>query len=163
MYILVLLLSLTHWCTCQTESTESRNLFYLEGGGFGGIGSLNFERITYTRGFFSLGPRIGFGFNRFKDFTNHFNPDITIPFGVLFTAGTNWRGEIGVGTTYSSVVHVGDELEPERVNEVHANLCIGARYQPTNGGLLLRAGYSPIIERFSYYRHWAYLAIGIVF
>ncbi len=161
--IWILFLFIGSVCHGQSESEPANNLLYLEAGGFGGIGSLNYERISYSRGLFNIGPRFGFGFNRFKDFQENFNPDIAIPFGVHFTYGKRWKGEVGVGTTYTSVVHANSFLEPERASEVHGNLCVGVRYQNQTGGFLFRAGYSPIFERFSMVRHWPYLAVGFSF
>jgi hypothetical protein len=131
--------------------------------GYGGLASVNYERISYTRGLLQLGPRIGLGVNRFMDYRPKFNPDFAIPFGFGLAFGKNWKGEFGLGTTFSSVVQVGNDLEPIRQTLVHGNFNIGVRYQKEGGGFLLRAGYSPIIEKFSYFRHWPYLAIGIAF
>ena len=138
-------------------------MIYLEAGGYGGIGSLNYERVSYTKDMFQLGPRIGIGFNRFMDYRPKFNPDFAVPFGICLAFGKNWKGEFGLGTTFSSVVHVGDQLEPERQTLVHGNANIGVRYQKAQGGFLFRIGYSPIFEKFSYFRHWPYLALGLSF
>lgn len=124
---------------------------------------MNYERVTYTHGIFQLGPRIGVGINRFMDYRPKFNPDIAIPFGVSFAFGKNWKAECGLGTTFSSVVQVGDDFEPIRQTLVHGNANIGVRYQKADGGFVFRAGYSPIFEKFSHLRHWPYLAIGISF
>ncbi|OFZ63405.1 MAG: hypothetical protein A3D92_08940 [Bacteroidetes bacterium RIFCSPHIGHO2_02_FULL_44_7] len=160
---LICLLTWTPCCLAQEVAESGNDLIYVEAGGYGGLGSINYERISYRKQLFQLGPRIGVGFNRFMDYRNKFNPDVSIPFGVNFCYGTKWKAEIGLGTTFSSVVHVGPDLEPERISQVHGNASIGFRYQKTEGGLLIRAGYSPIFEKFSYLRHWPYLAIGIVF
>lgn len=163
-YALFLLTWIPSYGQDATKLVEQANdLIYLEAGGFGGLGSINYERVSFHKQLFQLGPRIGIGFNRFVDYQKKFNPDISIPFGVNFSFGTNWKAEIGLGTTFSSVVQVGADLEPERISQVHGNASIGFRYQKSSGGLLVRGGYSPIFEKFSYLRHWPYLAIGIVF
>ena len=119
-------------------------MFYLEAGGFGGFGSLNYEHLVFTANNFQIGTRLGLGFNRFKDFRNKFNPDLAFPIGVCFAYGTKIKGEIGLGTTYTNIVHAGADLNVERSSEIHGNLLIGVRFQKRDKGALFRIGYSPI-------------------
>lgn len=161
--ILICLFFTQFECIAQSESKPSDETAFLEVGGFAGLGSINYEKMLVTKGICSLGPRFGLGFNRFMDYRDKFNPDFAIPLALSMHAGKNWKGEFGIGITYSNVVHAGTDLEPERQSAMHLNGNIGARYQNMNGGLMIRIGYSPLIERFNYFRHWAYLGIGIAF
>lgn len=149
--------------SAQESPKVGQNMVYLEAFGYGGLASLNYERVAYTKGIFQLGPRVGLGINRFMDYRPKFNPDFAIPFGVCFAVGKNWKAEFGLGTTFSSVVQVGDDLEPLRQTLVHGNANVGVRYQKPDGGFILRAGYAPIFEKFSHLRHWPYLALGLSF
>lgn len=144
----------------EKDEQEAINLVYLEAGGFGGFGSLNYERLVFTKDYFQVGSRLGLGLNRFKDFRNKFNPDISIPIGVNFAYGTRIKGEIGIGTTYTNIVHAGPSLGVERSSEIHGNLLIGVRFQKRERGALFRLGYSPIFEKFSKIRHWPYISFG---
>ena len=159
----LLLLPILLWgfhSSAQDQLPPSINLIYAEAGGYGGVGSLNYERIIWSSHKFQIGPRIGLGCNRFKDFRDKFNPDISIPLGLTLAFGNNFKGEIGVGTTYTSTVYAAPGLLPERRNLIHGNALIGMRYQKLGKGPLFRIGYSPIFETFSRLRHWPYLAFG---
>ena len=147
----------------QSTALPSDEVVFLEAGGFAGIGSVNYEKTLVTKGTFGLGPRFGLGFNRFIDYQNKFNPDFAIPIALSMHAGNNWKGEFGLGITYSNVVHAGADLEPERQSAMHLVGNIGGRYQNMSGGLMVRIGYSPIFERFNQLRHWGYIGIGYVF
>lgn len=140
----------------------SKNIFYLEGLGPGGLGSVNYERIVYKKDLFQTSVRLGLGFNRFNDFRDKFNPDFSVPIGVGIAFGTRFKGEAFVGTTYTNNVVATPTLEPERTTALHAYFGIGARYQSYKG-LFARIGYSPLLEKFTYFRHWGYLSIGWVF
>jgi len=155
---LVLLLCFT---SSAQDQIEARNIIYLEAGGFGGLGSFNYERTAFSQSNFQIGARIGLGFNKMKDFRNTFNPDIAVPIAACFTYGRNFKGEINIGTTYTNNVTAGPELSVVRSTAIHGALAAGFRYQRMNKGLFLRLGYSPLFEKFSSIRHWGYLSIGL--
>lgn len=151
------------FCLGQSAVLPSDEVVFVEAGGFAGLGSINYEKTLVTRGILGLGPRFGIGFNRFIDYQDKFNPDFAIPIALSMHAGKNWKGEFGAGVTYSNVVHVGPDLEPERQSAMHLVGSLGGRYHNIEGGLMVRIGYSPIFERFSQLRHWGYIGIGFVF
>lgn len=133
---------------------------YLEGMGPGGYGSINYERIVARIQGVHVRARAGLGFERLKDHTRKFNPDLICPLGVLFTKGAAWQLEIGGGAAITSLVYPGErDLRPTREQKVHVWLNAGVRYAPRLRGWVIRAGYTPLIE-FGRWRHWAGLSVG---
>lgn len=154
-----------HFSYAQNEGEieQSQNIFYAEALGPGGFGSVNFERIVLSKGMFQTSVRLGLCLNRFKDFRDKFNPDIAIPLNVGIAYGNQFKGEVFLGTTYTNNVIVSMDLEPERTTAFHLFAGAGLRYQPYGKGLFARIGYSPLLEKFTQFRHWGYLSIGWMF
>ncbi len=133
---------------------------HLEALGAGGYGSITYERIVTRIKGVHVRARAGLGFERLKDYTRKFNPDLVLPIGVLFTKGNAWQLEIGGGAAISSVVYPDQrDFRPIREQEVHAWLHAGVRYAPLLRGWVIRAGYTPLIE-FGRWRHWGGLSVG---
>ncbi len=147
----------------QEEEVVSDNIVYIEALGAGGLGSLNYERITFRKSGFQIGIRLGVAVNKFKDFKNKFNPDFAFPITANFAYGSAFKGEINIGTTYTNTVSADNTLQIQRSTAMHGIVAAGFRYQPKHSGLFFRTGYSPILEKFTRLRHWGYLSIGIVF
>ncbi len=163
--LIVLCLFLCYTVKSQTdEKAFPKNAFYLEFGGIGGLGSLNYERMIPLKGLFAIGLRAGLSTSRIKDYMRQFNPDIIIPIAVHGLFGKNHKLEVGFGQVFSNTI-LANALtgNPERISKFHANFTMGYRYQKSGGRLLLRCGYMPLIESYRFYRHWAGAAIGYVF
>ena len=143
------------------DEVEARNIIYLEAGGFGGLGSFNYERTAFNLSNFQIGARIGIGFNRMKDFRDKFNPDIAVPIAACFTYGRKFKVEINIGTTYTNNVSAGPKLTVVRSTAIHGALAAGFRFQNPDKGAFFRIGYSPLFEKFSSIRHWGYASIGL--
>jgi hypothetical protein len=78
--------------------------------------------------------------------------------------GQNHKIELGVGETFSNIVHVGiTDFKPKRITNFHTILSIGYRYQKKSNGIVFRCAYTPIIEFNSYFRHWAGISFGYSF
>ena len=163
---LALLLFFGFKSNSQTDTAVKaiRHLCYLEIAGIGGYGSLNYENIPYQKNNFMLSIRSGISTYHLTDFMNKFNPDIIIPLAVNVIYGKNHCIEFGLGQTITSIVH-SDPINfmQSRSIKLSSNLTLGYRYQKTQGGIVFRGGYMPIIENNKYFRHWAGISFGYAF
>ena len=164
-YIIILLLFINHKANSQTDTIQfSRNILYIEVGGIGGYGSLNYERIVFAKANLMIGGRIGISTYNITDYTTDFNPDIIIPIAITGLYGRNHKIEFGFGQTISNTVQANHlNWEAERTTNIHANFTIGYRYQKDKGGIVIRCSYTPIIEFYNYYRQWGSISIGYAF
>ncbi|RMG58486.1 MAG: hypothetical protein D6722_23520 [Bacteroidetes bacterium] len=145
----------------------SRNSFFLEGLGAGGLYSLNYERRRIIAPNRAIGLQVGVS-------PGEGGLRLPLRFITLMGSGSH-RLEAGVGVAIvmGSGVSQGPVnyhyLDPE---SFYGLVHMGYRFQPRLGGLLIRAGYSPLIrgplERYPFYprsngtlQHWIYLGIGI--
>jgi hypothetical protein len=147
-----------------SQTAPSRHHIFLELGGVGGYGSFNYERIALLKNHSWVALRVGVSTYRIKDFTLSFNPDIIIPFTVNGCLGKQHKVEIGVGNTYSNIVHADQkDGSPQRVIRMSTIFSMGYRYQKSSKGPVFRCVYTPIIENHSRVRHWAGMSIGYAF
>jgi hypothetical protein len=159
------ILLIAQLAVAQVDSTHTAsNSIYLEAGGAGGYGSLNYERACYRKKNVLLALRIGAGIYHLNDYTTTFNPDILIPLAINSCYGKSHKLELGLGQTLATIVRAGEtDFKPKRVLNFHSNFSIGYRYQKKTSGLFLRCAYTPIIEFNRYFRHWAGISIGYSF
>lgn len=148
---------------CAQESVTVENAIYIDLGGIGGFGSLNYSRKFYSINKFNFDGHIGISTTKFKDFQTKFNPQVIIPFGIHGSFGINHHVEIGIGSAYVSSVRANDNFDPKRVSTLNGNASIGYKFQKQKGGFLFRAYYSPIFEQFNKLRHWGGLSVGYAF
>lgn len=142
----------------------AKNALYVEAGGTGGYGSMNYEKLITSQNHLRIVGRIGVGTYNILDFQNRLNPDVLFPIGINGVYGKSHSLEIGVGQTISTLVKV-DQTDylKRRKTSFHASFNIGYRYQPKKGGFLFRCSYTPIIENYNYYRHWGSVSFGYAF
>jgi len=164
-YIVILLLFINCEAKSQLDTNNiSKNGMYLEIGGVGSYGSLNYERVIFLKAKTKIVGRIGVGTYSLTDYTSSFNPDIFIPITINGLLGKNHKIELGVGQTVSNTIQANhSNWKPERETNLHANFTIGYRYQKDKGGFIFRCSYTPVIEFYKYYRHWAGVSIGYAF
>jgi hypothetical protein len=166
--IVLLFLGLIQFNAFPQEKEEKKHdgthHVYMEMYGTGGRGrTFNYEYLFFKKEQFKLLGRVGLGGTKRKDFTNSFNPDISIPFGINAIYGTKHHIEFGIGQNIRSKIDANTTTwEPERFTKTHANFTIGYRYQ-TDHGLLIRVSYTPLIEFYTRLTHWAGLSIGYTF
>jgi hypothetical protein len=148
------------------EDRAANNSIYAEGLGPGIVYSLD-----YDRAFGDAVVRVGAGVVPGKEAGKASTEPllISVPLTVSYIgAGSRWNMlELGAGLVYLHVApHVRNfyvESKPETVNTVLATGIVGYRFQPPQGGLLIRAGVCPIIGRYGFFPLWPYLALGVTF
>lgn len=149
----------------QKDSIEmSKNFLYLEIGGAGGYGSVNYERVVLDKNKFVLTTRFGLSSYHIKDFKNKFNPDVLIPLAIYGSYGKNHKIELGVGQILTNIVQF-DFIENNlsRKTNFHTFLSVGYRYQKSTGGMFFRFTYNQIFEFNEYLNHWAGISFGYTF
>jgi len=164
-YIVILLIFINCEVKSQLDTNQlAKNVLYLEIGGLGSYGSLNYERVIFTKAKTKIAGRIGVGTYSITDYTFNFNPDFFIPIVINVLYGNKHKVEAGVGQTISNTVQANhSNWEPERETNLHANFTIGYRYQKDTGGFIFRCSYTPVVKLYKYYRHWAGVSIGYAF
>lgn len=164
-YTIFFLFAISYGAKSQLQANPvAQNIVYLEAGGIGGYGSLNYERIIPIKAKLKIGLRIGVSTYNLTDYTADFNPDLILPIAVNLLYGNNHKMIVGLGQTISNIIQANPEnWEPERKTNFHANFTIGYRYQKAQGGIMISCSYTPIIEFYNVYRHWAGLMIGYAF
>ena len=153
-----------HSFSQEAEKKHGIHHIYMEIWGTGGKGrSFNYEYLFLKKEQFKLLARAGIGSTKTRDYTDSYNPDISIPFGINAIYGNKHHIEIGIGQTITSKIEANTKTwEPERSNNFHANFTIGYRYQ-TEQGLLLRASYTPLVEFYDSFTQWGGISIGYTF
>jgi hypothetical protein len=82
----------------QTESVHiARNFLYIEVAGVGGYGSVDYERVLYSKKYLMFAIRVGMSSYHIKDYINKLNPDILIPLAINGYYGKKHKIEYGVG------------------------------------------------------------------
>lgn len=155
----------------QTDGsgTKAKNSVYLDIMGTGGWYSLNYERILFTKDKLDLGISSGASVTHFKDFDRHFNPDLSIPLSLNAFYGKNHHLEVGIGTTFASVVRADEDYDAQRYLNINLTMTLGYRYQKPGGGFLFRAAYTPIIPVYRQisengeFKNWFSLSFGYSF
>lgn len=148
---------------------EAKNSVYLDIMGTGGWYSLNYERILFTKDKLDLGISSGASVTHFKDFDRRFNPDFSIPLSLNAFYGKNHHLEVGVGSTFASVVRADEDYLAQRYLNINLTMTLGYRYQKPGGGFLFRAAYTPIIPVYRQisengeFKNWFSLSFGYSF
>ncbi|MBK7031060.1 MAG: hypothetical protein IPH45_18480 [Bacteroidales bacterium] len=81
-----------------------QNMIYLEAGGMGGYGSINYERFVFIRQHLAFSVRAGFSTVHWRDFTNTINPDLLFPIAINACLGNDHKLEMGIGQTFTSII-----------------------------------------------------------
>ncbi len=157
----------SHFIAAQDIESKKikKNLIYLEGGGAGAYGSINYEYLFKTINHLKLSTRIGLSTYRLKDYTEKFNPDFIIPITLNVYYGIRHHIDLGLGPTITSIVYANHETyQPQRRTLANnTNLFIGYRYQKEDNKVMFKIGYAPIIEQNHLFRNWYLLAFGYSF
>lgn len=162
--VIALILIINSKAFSQSDSAQGeRNILYIEIGGIGGYGSINYERILLNKKCFMFGIRAGLSTYHLKDYKNNYNPDLLIPLSINSYYGKNHKVELGIGQTFTNIVLANlPETDQTRKSSLHTNFSFGYRYQKTRG-LMFRCVYSPIVAFNRILRRWMGLSIGYIF
>jgi hypothetical protein len=158
-YKLIISLSLSLFTASTTFSQGHPNNIYIEAFGSGGYYSINYDRMFTA----NMGGRIGYGYVSFPKL--FIFPEMTlslIPVSFNYFIGEgNSKLELGAGITFIhgdvdwfGIKGAGSFIFP--------NLNIGYRYQPAEGGLLFRIGFTPFFTRKGF-QPWGGISIGSAF
>ena len=164
-FIIFLLLLVSNLVVAQNSENEKikKNLLFIDIGGPGGYGSVNFGYQIKKINKLKFSSRVGLATYRLFDFNNNFNPDIIIPLGINVYFGSKSNIDFELGQTISSIVYAEkNNYQPRRRTRLNTNFFIGYRYQ-SKKGFLYKVGYAPLIENQKIFRHWASLTIGYNF
>lgn len=144
-------------------TAQKNNHLFIEVGGVGHFGTVNYEYIFLEKSTYHVGARVGATLLRLRDYNYKLNPDIVFPFGPTLTIGHNHRFEFDLLGIYSSTVYNTIPGNTARNNQFSAGSFLGYRFQPKDGKIVLRAGYTPILESLNRLRHWGGVSIGYQF
>ncbi len=149
----------------QIKSYKIRkNIIFLEIGGLGGYGSLNYEKVILHKNQLMSTIRVGISTYRVIDFTNKFNPDAILPITINALYGQNHKIELGIGNTFSTIVRASlPDMKPSRIVDFNTVFSFGYRFQKNTGGVVYRCAYTPILEFNKYLRHWLGISFGYSF
>ena len=146
----------------QNDSV-AKNVVYIDFGGAGVFGSINFSRKFYSIKKFDFDAHIGISTTKITDFRNKINPQLILPVGVHIAFGKTHYIELGLGCAYENHVRANANFNPKRYHSFNGNSSLGYKFQKIQGCFLFRAFYSPIFERFKTMRHWGGLSFGYAF
>jgi len=147
------------------EKMDNRkHLCYIEVGGAGGYGSLNYEYLLKQIDKLKLSVNAGISTYHLYDYNNNLNPDLIIPISIHGYFGSNHHIDFGVGQTIANIVYFDNStFKPIRKNSFSTNLSIGYRFKKDKGRIMNKIAYSPIIEQNKIYRNWFSIALGYMF
>lgn len=151
------------------SNAQAKLTAYLELAGSAGIYSLNADYMVVELDKIRIGGRLGIGM--FKEGYEGSGMDTYVPVSAIALYAIEAHNiEIGIGfnmISYSirSVVDAEDRGF-KRKTALLGNYVIGYRYQKKEGGLILRASYTPFFyndEPFARYEHWGGISVGYAF
>ena len=134
-------------------SLQSQNSgLFVELGGSGGLGSLNYERNFKSFEKFDLNYRAGLSFTPI-DRNNGIVIGIPLLLNVVWGQG-HWKGELGLGQGLS----ITTKGQPFILGLLNG----GARYHPEGKRYYYRMNYTPLVSYLIdfQWQHWAGLSVG---
>ena len=163
--LIIIFCTIKFLCFSQKDSAKvSNHSVYLEIGGVGGYGSLNYEKNIFHKKDVSLALRLGMSAYHLMDYRNKLNPDVLIPILINTCYGKNHQVELGLGETISSIVYANNsDYKSKRVFNLSTVFSIGYRYQKNTTGIFYRIAYTPIIELNHSFRNWGGVSVGYTF
>ena len=131
--------------SAQSNSTEdivtAPNAIFGEFLGQGIVLSANYDRMLFDTTPHNVAIRVGIGYWVEISFSSSSDESgITIPLNASYLFGGNHKFELGLGLTLAPGITY-NELSDWIITAL-----IGYRYQPIDGGFLIRAGLVPIFE-----------------
>ena len=149
---------------CQA-TILSKHSVVLDLGGISAYGSLNYERLLFSKNNNVITGKVGFSSYRLKDFERKFNPDMIFPLSVQYLKKrNNHHAVFGIGQTLSSVVKASRDFSSTvRENKLSGSFIVGYRFQKREHPFYIQASYSPILEFYKTWIHWGGISLGYNF
>lgn len=166
--LVFILISATPESMAQEENKLTKHFIYTEIGGPATVASINYEFAFFNKDNFNINGRVGIGSAHLKDFERKLNPDFYIPIGINgryafhHNEKSYYSFELGIGNTFSSVVHANSLYVVERKNNIHGYIATSLGWY-FNSGIFTCISYTPTIENYKTLRHWGSLSIGYSF
>jgi hypothetical protein len=137
----------------------ANNTFFVELGGNALIYSLNYERFFTPK----LGVRVGGMYLRADDDAGESVDVGLVPVMATYLLGPgNGHFEIGGGLGLATASIDDVDLGDDRASEIYGTATFGYRYQKPTGGVIFRAGFTPIIASGTIVP-WAGVSVGYAF
>ncbi len=134
----------------STFSNETKNVWYLEAAGNGGIVTVNYERFLTQ----NLSLRIGIG--------TAILILGTAPVMINFFVGKDHKVELGMGITVGTGIADFDSGDYKSESGVVGTATVGYRYQPVIGSSVFRIGLTPFFAG-GEFQLWGGISIGNAF
>jgi hypothetical protein len=153
--LFVILISISNLVTAQGDDPEelpdfSRTSFFIEWRGNAYTSSLNVDHLINRQ--FSI--RVGI--------SSIFSTSFTAPIMLNYLAGQDTHFlELGIGALVGRT-YIFDETDG---GGIVSTMTIGYRWQPPDGGFLLRAGFTPFIfpSEINFFQPWGGISLGYTF
>ncbi|RYC70643.1 hypothetical protein [Spirosoma sordidisoli] len=142
--ILTFILSVYSLCSQaqKVKSLTARNTVYLEILGSGALYSINYERLLLQKEKQAYGLRVGTSYFGERPATIALIGEL-----LMLTGKGDHHGDFGLGLTGASGRNNELGLSSfERKTSLFAVPRLGYRYQKLTGGIMLRAGFTPLIR-----------------
>ena len=165
LFILLLIFPFSGYTQETISKRKCKHSLYIEMGGTGGLGSINYENNILLKKKIALGFRGGFSTVHLRDYTRTFNPDLIFPLAIQFFYGSKHKFVLGTGQTIS-YIPVADLTKPSihtRTVDFSTTFTAGYRFEHQKSGIFFGCGYTPIIEKNKHYNHWGGVSVGYTF
>jgi len=129
--------------SAQSNSTEdivtAPNSIFVELAGQGIVLSANYDRMLFDTTPHNIAIRVGIGlWAQITMGSGSGKSGVTIPVNASYLYGGNHKFELGLGFTFAP------DIPYSGLSDLMITALIGYRYQPIDGGFLIRAGVVPI-------------------
>lgn len=143
----------------EPSAPSAKNAFYVELLGNGLLYSVNFDRLVTPH----VSARGGLMFMRAEDNEENSVEVAVAPVVVSYLFGEgNGRFEAGLGVGLATATIDEVDWDTDKANGVYGTGVLGYRYQPLKGGVVFRAGLTPIFTT-DQFTPWFGLSVGYAF
>jgi len=147
LYLCIAFIYISFGVIKSQDIAKKTNTLYAEIAGISGTPiSIQYDRIINKKENYLVDVTMGFGYFQFS---KNWNPIIGFPISLNFANGQfNHHFEFGIGLTYNSGMPQQkiEDFPAESEKAFWATLRLGYKYQKPEGGLFIRAGFTPLIK-----------------
>ena len=144
--------------TAATAPKEARNTFFVELLGNAGIYSLNYERFFTPQ----LGIRVGGMYFETMDEGDHITVGLFPVMGTWLLGQGNSHFEVGAGVGFGTAGIETTDFGDDLASTVYGTATLGYRYQKPEGGVMFRAGFTPVVAEGGVFP-WVGASVGYAF